>query len=205
MNCCSSLRLVSVASLAIALVGCQATQTVVEPAENNNLSTGIHLQLHKQASDPQSPDAVTLVTTGETLHKAIRHAYPDAPITADSGIRLDQRLNVWAEALSPSRYLDYLGAQVDAEIRLNDRGEVEVRSTTQWAFTLPPEEAPELMPQAMQLARQAGATTMVLGSNEHILLISGNPSKLDTVRGALNQVSDRITLERNLKRLEAAL
>lgn len=201
----STLMLASTLGMAALLVGCQVHQPPAPSSEAEPKMTGIHLQLHQQSSDPTAHNAITLVSANETLHKAIRHAYPDAPITADSGIRLDQRLNVWAEGLSPARYLDYLGSQINAEIRYSDRGEIEVRSTTQWAFTLPRDEAAVLMPQAVQLAKQSGVTALVLGDSQHILVLNGNPGKLDTVRRALNQVSDRITLERNLSRQEATL
>lgn len=198
----SALALMTTAGLALLLTGCQALhQAEVQTTEPHDAKRkqGIHLQLHDETHASSDAEGITLVSANETLHKAIRAAYPDAPILADSGIRLDQRLNVWAEGLTPSRYLDYLGSQVDAEITYNDRGEIEVRSTSQWAFTLPREEAEHLMPQAVQLAHQASLTAMVLGEDQHILVLSGSPGDLDRLRRALNQVSDRITLERNLQ------
>lgn len=189
--------LLGITLLAVAISGCQTQQQVADTPKQEKTS-GIHLQLHQEPI-LAGHDTVTLVSANETLQKAIRAAYPDAPISADSGVHLDQRVNVWADGLSPSRFLSYLGSQVDAHIRYTSRGEVEVRSSSQWEFTLPRDEASDLMPQAVSLARQANIKPLVLGDAKHILVLSGKPSDLDQVRRALNLVSDRISLERNLQ------
>lgn len=194
-----TVSLLGVAALSVTLSGCQTLPDNQPVTDNQKTASGIHLQLHAQANPPEKTGReITLVAADETLHKAIRTAYPDAPISADSGIRLDQRLNVWAENLAPARYLDYLGSQVDASIRYTSRDEVEVRSVANWEFTLPKSSAGELMPQAVQIAHQAGLKALVLGDAKHILLLSGKPGDLDQVRRALGQVSDRITLERTM-------
>ena len=83
------------------------------PAKTSSKAGTIHLQLHTAMEEPDSPGAITLVAKDETLQKAIRVAFPKAPIMADAGIPLNQRLDIWVQDLSPTRYLDYLGVQVD--------------------------------------------------------------------------------------------
>lgn len=192
-------RTVVVGGLIAILLGCETVQhsapSVPVASKSNDR---IHLHLYDAPESNQLAGRVTLVAQNEPLKRAIRAAYPDAPIKTESGVRLDQRIDVWAEGLSSQSYLQYLGSQIDASILLNEHGEIEVKQTEQWQFTLPKENAFTLMPQAIRIAEQTGARTILMGEFEHILLLVGKPSELNIVRSALNQLSDRITLERNL-------
>lgn len=200
----STVLLLGMAALATTLAGCQGMQTQQDSGSttdtaSDNSSSSIHLQLHSPSHSPgPMDDTVTLVANGETLEKAIRAAYPDAPIVADGGIQLDQRISVWTENLTPARYLEYLGSQVNADIRYTSREEVEVRSVAHWELTLPRDQAGELMPQVVRIAQENNVKPIVLGDADNIMLLSGKPDRLDQVRRAMEKLNARITLEKNL-------
>jgi hypothetical protein len=183
--------------MAIMLSGCQTTSMKSNTTSVDSSPTS-KIYFRTYQSNQTAAD-VTFVSKGEPLQRAIRHAFPDAPIKADSGIDLHQRLDVWAEDLPVNAYLTYLGNQVNAVISLSGSGEIELRSVDQWQFMLAPGESAGLMPQAIRLADRAGIEYLQMGLEKNILLLSGDPASLQRVRRALNQLSDRILLERTLQ------
>lgn len=189
------------AALAFAVAGCQSLEApkIAKDATADDAEKRIYLRLYddKQAAS----QGITLVAKDETLQKAIRHAYPDTSIETDGGVNMDRRLDVWAQNLTPDAFLDLLGQQTGYVVVRNSQGGVEVRSTDQWSFTLPSSAAGSLMPQAMSIASQHGVQSIVLGDQDEILLLSGEVRPLSKVRRSLEQLSDRIRLERTLQPL----
>jgi hypothetical protein len=191
-------RLLSPVLLLGVLSGCQAVPNApTEQQVSEQPEKRVYLRLYDD--NQVSGEGITLVAKDERLQKAIRHAFPDTPLKADSGIDMNFRLDVWAENLSPTAFLEHLGSQAGVIITQNGRGEIELRSTDQWAFSLPVEDADALMPQAKSIASTHGVQTISLGDSQHVLLLTGPVESLAKTRRALEQLSDRVRLERTLQ------
>lgn len=184
------------------LTGCQTIErTSPETRSQAEPEQRVYMQLYDERQ--ANSRGITLVTKDETLQKAIRHAFPDAPISADGGVDINQSLDIWAEDLTPGAFLDHLGSQANLVIARNDRGGIEIHTTDQWAFSLPDELAADLMPQAQRVASRHGVETVLMGNQQEILLLTGSANSLSKTRRALEQLSDRVRLERTLNPLSS--
>lgn len=176
--------------VAFVVAGCETTAPI---DDDPGVKPRSYMRLYQQDTASEH-SGITLVAEQEVLQRAIRHAFPDKAIRLDSGINLSQRINVWAENLTPSAYLDHLGSQANLSITLTGQNSIIVKATERQAFRLPPEVADELMPQAEQLARANGAQVLRL-EDAQVLLISGPPQALRQTERSLRQLNSRVTLE----------
>jgi len=186
------------AALSMSLVGCQTIQSPSSPSESvSTPEQRVYLRLYDTSHD--TANGITLIAKDQRLQQAIRHAFPDTPLKADTGVDMNYRLDVWAENLSPTAFLDHLASQAGVVIAQNGRGEIEIRSTDQWAFSLPASDAESLMPQAVSITREHQLQSFTLGEHNEVLLISGSADALMKARRALEQLSDRVRLERTFQ------
>lgn len=197
-----AMGLISSAVLLTGLIsGCQTaghspSVNTAHHAGNKAPEQRVYLRLYDEQK--AQGRGVTLVAKNEALQKAIRHAFPDAPIAADGSVNMNQPVDVWANRLTPGAFLDHLGSQANLVIAKNGRGTIELRSNDQWAFSLPDDVAGTLMPQALRIASSNGVQAVQMGDHEEILLLSGKPDDMSRTRRALGQLHDRVQLERTL-------
>lgn len=176
--------------LSIAVAGCQ-TQQVVEQTPST-VSRSYMKLYHYDKADPQ--EGVSLVAQQEVLQRAIRHAFPEAAIKTDSGINLNQRVDVWANNLTPPAYLEHLASQANVSITTTGQNSIMVKSSVEQAFRFPAADAPSLVPHAERLAQSFGAHVLRL-DDAHVLLVSGSPRTMAQVSRSFRQLNSRVTLE----------
>lgn len=187
-------RLTLIPLVGLALAGCQsAPQQVAATPEDTAKEEPARIHLYMRGAK-DAEGRVSHIARDVPLIKAIKHALPDAQVSAGPGIDLQQEVSVWAEDLTVAQYLRQLGNGADLAITHED-GAVEIKSVERWSFTLPADYHAGAEKIIQETA--PAATTATVRDNDRFvtMLVTARPTELAPIKEAVFQLSDRVTLD----------